>query len=158
MPAKILVVDDSPDVLLLCRVHLEYEGYEVLTADDGIRALKKVEEEHPDLILLDVMMPVVDGWEVLSTVKKNPETRAIQVVMLTARGAGMDEMRGWREGASGYVTKPFNPATLSSVVREALVQTPVEADQRRREMLQMLQVDQRLTDDAVQHHSAVNDG
>jgi two-component system alkaline phosphatase synthesis response regulator PhoP len=143
---KVLVVDDSPDVLLLCKVHLEYEGYAVVTAEDGHEALAAIAREHPDLVILDIMMPGMDGWEVLATIR---ETWDIPVVMLTARGEGLDEIRGWREGAAGYVTKPFNPAALSVTVRKALRRSPGEADLVRSEMLGKLEFDRRLTKGAT---------
>ena len=152
---KILVVDDSPDVLLLCRVHLEYEGYAVETAEDGQQALERIAIECPDLVILDIMMPGMDGWDVLAAIRDNPEVAHVPVVMLTARGEGLDEIRGWREGAAGYITKPFNPAALSSTVSRALYRSPKEADLVRAEMLGKLEFDLRLTDEAAQQ--AVHD-
>lgn len=148
--AKILVVDDSPDVLLLCRVHLEYEGYTVETAEDGMQALERIALHPPDLVILDIMMPQMDGWDVLAAIRENEVTARIPVIMLTARGEGLDEIRGWREGASGYVTKPFNPKALSQTVSNALRRSPSETDLIRTEMLDKLEFDRRLS--AESHH------
>ena len=81
---KVLVVDDEPDVLLLCRVNLEFEGYDVIEASDGEQAMERVRDERPDVVLLDVMMPKMDGWQVLSALKADAELKDIPVVMLTA--------------------------------------------------------------------------
>ena len=119
-PRRILVVDDQPDIRLMCRVNLALEGYEIVEAPDGESALTTVYAQQPDLVLLDVMMPRVDGWEVLRTLKTGPATAHIPVVMLTARVQREDEIQGWKLGASDYLPKPFNPATLSAVVRRAM--------------------------------------
>lgn len=155
--ARILVVDDSPDVLLLCRVHLEYEGHAVETAADGYEALDALATGRPDLVVLDIMMPGMDGWDVLSAMRADPATANIPVVMLTARGEGLDEIRGWREGASGYVTKPFNPAALSFTVSQALQRSPTEAALVRNEMLERLSFDQRVTAEAAHHDAAADE-
>ena len=144
--AKILVVDDSPDVLLLCKVHMQYDGHDVTIASDGFEALDKIRVELPDLVLLDIMMPGMDGWEVLASIKSDPATSSIPVVMLTARGDGLDEIRGWREGASAYVTKPFNPVALSLTIQRALRRTPAEDDLLRHESIDLLEIDQKLSE------------
>lgn len=121
---KILVVDDDKNVLLLVRVNLELEGYEILEALDGEEALKVVREEEPDLILLDIMMPKIDGWEVLERLTKESKTSRIPVVMLTAKTQESDQIKGWEKGVVDYITKPFNPVSLAEVVREALKRIP----------------------------------
>lgn len=139
MTAKILIVDDEPDVLMLCRVNLEFEGYQVLEASDGEEALEVLGRERVDLVLLDVMMPGLDGWEVLASIKERPQTADIPVIMLTAKAQDRDQIRGWSEGAHDYVTKPFNPIALSETVRRALQPlTPQERERRRGEMLRKL--------------------
>ncbi|MHB9125889.1 MAG: response regulator transcription factor [Armatimonadota bacterium] len=117
MPRKILAVDDEKHIVRLVQVNLERQGYEVVTANDGKEALQKVEEEKPDLLVLDVMMPYQDGVEVLQTLRRNPETANIPVVMLTAKAQDADVFRGWQSGVDAYLTKPFNPMELISFVK-----------------------------------------
>ncbi|MHB0912852.1 MAG: response regulator transcription factor [Armatimonadota bacterium] len=117
MPRKILAVDDEKHIVRLVQVNLERQGYEVVTANDGKEALQKVEEEKPDLLVLDVMMPYMDGFEVLQTLRRNPETANIPVVMLTAKAQDADVFRGWQSGVDAYLTKPFNPMELISFVK-----------------------------------------
>lgn len=131
--AKVLVVDDENDVLMLCRVNLEYEGYEVIEAHSGREALERVSQEGPDLILLDVMMAGMDGWQVLKELKGDPETKDIPVVMLTAKVTERDQITGLSGGATDYITKPFNPVALSKSVREALDPEGAERLEERRE-------------------------
>jgi two-component system alkaline phosphatase synthesis response regulator PhoP len=115
---KILSVDDERHIVRLIQVNLERAGYDVITAFDGVEALRKAEAERPDLIILDVMMPKMDGFEVLRHLQANPETRDIPVIMLTAKAQDVDVFRGWASGASAYLTKPFNPLeTLTHVNR-----------------------------------------
>jgi DNA-binding response OmpR family regulator len=128
---RILVVDDQPDIRLMCRVNLHLEGYEVLEAADGDAGLQLVRSGQPDLILLDVMMPGVDGWQVLETLKQDPKTAAIPVILLTARVQREDEIRGWTSGAADYLPKPFNPSTLTEVVRRTLLHENDDARRRR---------------------------
>lgn len=130
---KVLVVDDENDVLMLCRVNLEYEGYEVIEAHSGREALERVSQEGPDLILLDVMMAGMDGWQVLKELKGDPETKDIPVVMLTAKVTERDQITGLSGGATDYITKPFNPVALSKSVREALDPEGAERLEERRE-------------------------
>ena len=117
MPHKILAVDDEPNIVKLVQINLERQGYEVITARDGKEALDKVEEERPDLVVLDVMMPYMDGFEVLQTMRRNPSTRDIPVIMLTAKAQDADVFRGWQSGVDCYLTKPFNPMELVSFVK-----------------------------------------
>jgi DNA-binding response OmpR family regulator len=145
MPYKVLIVDDEPDVLLLCKVNLEFEGYSVIEARNGVEALDKVKEHNPDLVLLDIMMPDLDGWQVLSLLKDDPATAQIPVVMLTAKVQERDQIRGWSEGAADYVTKPFNPIALSRTVRNALQPpSPEDTERRRRQVLEKLRLSQSL--------------
>ncbi len=117
MAKKILAVDDERHIVRLVQVNLERQGYEVVTAFDGKEALEKVESENPDLIVLDVMMPYMDGFEVLQHLKKNQNTRDIPVIMLTAKAQDADVFRGWQSGVDCYLTKPFNPMELIAFVR-----------------------------------------
>lgn len=137
---KVLVVDDEPDVLLLCRVNLEFEGYRVTEAADGEEALEQMRRDRPDIILLDVMMPKMDGWEVLRTAKADDDLKTIPIVMLTARVQDQDQIRGWSEGAADYITKPFSPLALSQVLQDALATTPEEEERRRQMILEKLQL------------------
>jgi two-component system, OmpR family, alkaline phosphatase synthesis response regulator PhoP len=114
---KILVVDDERHIVRLIQVNLERNGYQVVTAFDGKEALKKVEAERPDLCVLDVMMPHMDGFAVLKELQANAATREIPVIMLTAKAQDADVFRGWSSGVSAYLTKPFNPVELLTFVK-----------------------------------------
>ncbi|MFU8839772.1 MAG: response regulator [Nitriliruptoraceae bacterium] len=138
--AKVLVVDDEPDVLLLCRVNLEFEGYEVVEAADGHQALERIREDTPDVVLLDVMMPDMDGWQVLGAIKQDPALKDIPVVMLTAKVQDQDQLRGWSQGAADYITKPFSPLALSQVLQDVLATDPEEEERRRRIVLEKLRL------------------
>ena len=105
---KILVVDDDPDLLHMLEAALSRCGHVVLTAPSGLEALVTAEGERPDLIVLDVMMGGMDGWEVLKLLKLDPDTRDIPVVMLSGRAEPRDKIRGLQEGAVDYVAKPFS--------------------------------------------------
>ncbi len=117
---RIMAVDDERHIVRLIQVNLERAGYQVVTAFDGPEALKKVESDRPDLIVLDVMMPKMDGFEVLKRLQANPETREIPIIMLTAKAQDADVFRGWASGVSAYLTKPFNPLELITFVKRIL--------------------------------------
>ncbi len=117
---KIMAVDDERHIVRLIQVNLERAGYQVVTAFDGPAALKKADSEKPDLIVLDVMMPKMDGFEVLKRLQANPETREIPIIMLTAKAQDADVFRGWSSGVSAYLTKPFNPLELITFVKRIL--------------------------------------
>lgn len=116
MAKKILVVDDERHIVRLVEVNLARAGYDVATAYDGVEALEKVKSEKPDMIVLDVMMPRMDGFEVLKRLQADPETQDIPVIMLTAKAQDADIFRGWSSGVSSYLTKPFNPRELLTFV------------------------------------------
>jgi DNA-binding response OmpR family regulator len=137
---RVLVVDDEPDVLLLCRVNLEFEGYEVSTAPDGEAGLAACRELRPDVVLLDVMMPKMDGWQVLEAIKGDEDLKQIPVVMLTAKVQDEDQIRGWSAGAAEYITKPFSPLSLSQVIGDVIANDPEEEAQRRRMILEKLKL------------------
>ena len=122
----------------MCRVNLQLEGYEVLEAGDGDAGLERVRIEHPDLVLLDVMMPGLDGWQFMEAIKADPKTAEIPIVLLTARVQREDEIRGWLSGAADYLPKPFNPSTLTEVVRRTLLSE--HAEDRRRRALDKLSI------------------
>ncbi len=132
-PETILVVDDEEDILLLCRVNLEFEGYNVITASSGAEGLELARSSRPSLVLLDVMMPTMDGWHVLEALKDSPGTADTPVVMLTARVQGEDQMRGWSGGAADYIMKPFSPVALLETIRSVLHPTDPDEGERRRE-------------------------
>ena len=117
---RVLVIDDEPPIRLLCRVNLEAEGMEVLEASDGPTGLEKARNEAPDVILLDVMMPGLDGWQVAEELIDGEGTNAIPIVFLTARAEARDRARGLDLGGIDYVTKPFNPVELADLIRELL--------------------------------------
>jgi DNA-binding response OmpR family regulator len=117
---KVLVVDDEAPIRLLCRVNLEAEGMDVLEAPDGRVGLELARAEAPDAVLLDVMMPGLDGWAVAEELLRSDETRAIPIVFLTARADLRDRARGIDLGGLDYVTKPFNPVELASLVRSVV--------------------------------------
>lgn len=114
---RILIADDEPDIRLVLRTRLERDGFAVLEAKDGVEAVRMAQSESPDLIVLDVMMPKMDGFEVLKRLQANPETREIPVIMLTAKAQDVDVFRGWSSGVSAYLTKPFNPLELLTFVK-----------------------------------------
>jgi two-component system alkaline phosphatase synthesis response regulator PhoP len=120
MKSKILVVDDEKDILELVGLILSEEGMEVLQALDGLSALEIARKEKPDLILLDIMMPEIDGWEVLKILKIEEETKNIPVAMLTCKTETRDKVLGIQEGAIDYITKPFAPEDLLVRVQDML--------------------------------------
>lgn len=113
----------------MLRVNLEAEGYETLLASDGATALRRIDEEKPDLVLLDIMMPIVDGWGVLDEVGGNDS--GPRVIMLSAKAGEDDVLRAWRNGADEYVTKPFDPDRLMSLVSEVLERSNDDRKARR---------------------------
>jgi DNA-binding response OmpR family regulator len=117
---KVLIIDDEAPIRLLCRVNLEAEGMEVVEAPDGPTGLEVVESERPDAILLDVMMPGLDGWSVAERLLEKEDTREIPIVFLTARADLRDRARGMDLGGLDYITKPFNPVDLASLVEEVI--------------------------------------
>jgi CheY-like chemotaxis protein len=116
----ILVVDDNRDNVEILSTFLESRGYRVATAEDGKSALAKLEEVNPDLVLLDVMMPGMDGWQVCRTIKRHPEFGSTRVVMVTAKGGFEDKFEGMRSGADDYVVKPVDLAELAIKVERNL--------------------------------------
>lgn len=141
MAHTILVVDDESDVRLLCRVNLEFEGFSVVEAKDGEQALECLSDSTPDLVLLDVMMPGIDGWQVLKAIKDSHSTNHIPVVMLTAKVQEKDQVRSFADGAFDYVTKPFHPMALGRTVRNALkVRGSEEAENVRQQVISKLKL------------------
>ncbi len=128
MQQYVLVVDDEVHIRRLIEVNLARAGYRIGTAGDGVEALEKIRAERPDLVVLDVMMPRMDGFELLRRLKSDPQLESVPVLMLTARAQDADIFRGWSGGADGYLTKPFNPFDLVTWVRRTL-----DAQQRQAE-------------------------
>ena len=123
MAATILIVDDEREIRELLRYNLERQGYQVLTAQDGEEGLARIFATHPDLVLLDLHLPGLDGLELLRELRQEPSTRDLPVLLLTARGAEMDKLLGFERGADDYITKPFSPreviARVEAVLRRA---------------------------------------
>lgn len=117
---NVLVVDDEAPLRLLCRVNLEAEGMNVLEAENGEEGLALARKHQPDVILLDVMMPGLDGWQVARALLEQPSTAGIPIVFLTARAESRDHSRGLDLGGVEYMTKPFNPLELAPLLRAVL--------------------------------------
>ncbi len=120
MSKVILVVDDEPNILLSLEYLMQQAGYEVRSARDGESALAEIERELPDLVLLDVMMPKRDGYEVCQAIRSRPEWKGVKVIMLTAKGREVEREKGISLGADDYVTKPFATQELVDKVRQTL--------------------------------------
>src|SRR5687768_9364173 len=114
--SRVLVVDDEPDVLLLCRLNLQQRGHELLEASTGSVALELAEDRHPDVIVLDLMLPGMTGYEVLETLKQNEQTSDIPILVLTAKSLRADRDRSHGLGAADFLTKPFLPTELCDLV------------------------------------------
>lgn len=117
---KILLVDDEPDILEIIGYNLSAEGYEIITAEDGIKAIQKAKKERPQLIIMDVMMPGMDGIEACEQIRKIPELSNTIITFLTARGEDYSQMAGFDAGADDYITKPIKPKVLTSKVKALL--------------------------------------
>jgi DNA-binding response OmpR family regulator len=142
---RVLVIDDEDDIRELCRVNLEFEGFQVFDARNGPAGLTVAAREHPDVIFLDLMMPEMDGWEVLRRLKEDDATAHVPVVLLTARTGEDDQMRGWQEGILEYVSKPFNPLSLVEWAKRAMEpRDPEEEAERRQRVLDQLRLIQDL--------------
>jgi two-component system phosphate regulon response regulator PhoB len=126
---KILAIDDEEDILELVRYNLSREGFQVICASTGEEALKIAQDEGPELIVLDLMLPGIDGLEVMKRLKAAPPTQSIPVVMLTAKGEEADIVTGLELGADDYVTKPFSPRILSARVKAVLRRKTPEKDE-----------------------------
>ncbi len=120
MAKSILVVEDEPNIVLSLQFLMKKAGFEVRVARDGVEALAAVEERAPDLMLLDVMIPKRDGYDVCQTVRANPEWQGIYIIMLTAKGREVDREKGIALGANDYVTKPFSTRDLTEKVKQLL--------------------------------------
>lgn len=137
---KILVVDDDPTMVKLINVNLKLNNYTVVEANSGEQALEVVAGETLDLVVLDIMMPGVDGWEVLRRIRGNPETEEMPVILVTAKTQDSDVIRGWEFGADEYVIKPFNPLLLVEVIKMVLDRSYEERLERRKKQKEKLEV------------------
>jgi DNA-binding response OmpR family regulator len=141
MAARVLVIDDEGPIRLLCRVNLEAAGMVVDEAENGATGIEAARKERPDVILLDVMMPGMDGWDVFGELVKEERTAAIPVVFLTARAELRDQARGLELGGVDYVTKPFDPLELAPLIDDLLERIERgDVQERRRKRLAELKL------------------
>ncbi|HRC73980.1 MAG TPA: response regulator [Candidatus Competibacter sp.] len=122
MTNKILVVDDEPNIVLSLEFLMKQAGFQVRTASDGEAALAAIAAETPDLVLLDVMMPRKNGYEVCQAIRANPDWKAVRIIMLTAKGREVEREKGMALGADDYITKPFATQEVVERVRELLAE------------------------------------
>ncbi len=118
--ARILIVDDEPNIVLALELLMKREGYEILTVDDGQKVFEVVREFNPDLILLDIMMPKMDGYEVCQRIRADASLKDISIIMLTAKGREVEKEKGLALGADYYITKPFSTREVIMKVKEVL--------------------------------------
>ncbi len=123
MPKEILIVDDEPSIVVPIQFLMEQQGYTVMVAENGEGALDIIYKYKPDLILLDIMLPRIDGYEVCEIVRLNPEYRDIKIIFLTAKGREVEIAQGLSLGANAYITKPFSNTELVAKVKELLANT-----------------------------------
>jgi len=135
---RVLVIDDEPDVLLLCRVNLEIAGHEVVDASDGLAGLELARSSSPDVIVLDVMLPQLDGLSVLADLGADDRTSGTPVILLTAKTQAEDRLAGWQAGCTDYVTKPFSPVALTDAVERAVAMSSAEREAVRSRELERL--------------------
>ncbi|HEX2052283.1 MAG TPA: response regulator [Actinomycetota bacterium] len=117
---KILITDDDPVIIELLQVNLEFEGYDVISAADGVEAVERAARDQPDLVILDIMMPRMDGWTARAELLKDPRTANIPVIFLSARAQQADLRKGYESGVAAYVTKPFEPVELLDLIAQIL--------------------------------------
>jgi DNA-binding response OmpR family regulator len=122
MPAKILIVDDEPNIVLPLRFLMEQNGYQTMVAQSGEETLETISKEQPDLVLLDIMLPGIDGFEVCEILRRKPEWRHIRIIFLTAKGRDVDIAKGMVLGADEYITKPFSNQQITAAVTRLLKQ------------------------------------
>jgi DNA-binding response OmpR family regulator len=137
---KVLVVDDEPALRSLLKTNLSIEGFEAITARDGAEALQVIRDEAPDVVLLDVMMPVLDGWQVLEELSKEPN-RTTRVILVTAKASTEAKLQGWELGCDEYLTKPFDLDVLIDRITEVAARTDSESSDHRREAIEELRLE-----------------
>ena len=128
--ARILAVDDEVNIVRLIKVNLERHGFTVETANNGLEALNKIKESRPDMLVSDVMMPEMDGFELLSSIRRDPLLMDLPVIMLTAKAQDANVMEGYTRGADMYLTKPFNPMELVTFVKRILASSTSDDEGR----------------------------
>jgi len=129
MPKEILIVDDEPGVVVPIQFLMEQQGYRVMTAERGEDALDLIYQYKPDLVLLDIMLPGIDGYEVCEIIRLNPDFRDVKIIFLTAKGRESEIAKGLTLGADAYISKPFSNTTLVARVKELLKKTYEEAEE-----------------------------
>jgi len=120
LPKKILIVDDDPGIVVALQFLMEQQGYNVLTAESGEFALELLHRYNPDLVILDIMLPGIDGWEVCEIVRLNPDCRNIKIIFLTAKSSEVEIAKGLALGGDAYITKPFLNDQLVAKVKDLL--------------------------------------
>jgi DNA-binding response OmpR family regulator len=120
MPKKVLIVDDEPSIIVPLQFLMEQNGYETSVAFSGEEAMETVAASHPNLILLDIMLPIIDGFEVCQRVRENPEWNDIRIILLTAMGSEANIAKGLALGADAYITKPFSNSEVIAKVKELI--------------------------------------
>jgi len=121
---RILIVDDEPNIVLALELLMKKEGFEVHTVDDGEKAVHAVHDLRPDLVLLDIMMPKLDGYEVCQRIRSDASLKSVRIVMLTARGREVEKEKGLALGVDSYITKPFSTREVVAKVKELLTVMP----------------------------------
>ncbi|MGL5134024.1 MAG: response regulator transcription factor, partial [Planktothrix sp.] len=119
---RLMLVDDDPNLILLVRDYLEFRGYDVVTAENGVIALQILDDELPDLMICDIMMPEMDGYSLVKKIREDPRTVRIPVLFLSAKGQSQDKVKGLNTGADVYIVKPFEPEELVAQVESSLRQ------------------------------------
>lgn len=135
---RVLVIDDEPDVLMLCRVNLELAGHEVVEAGTGEAGLELARLERPDVVVLDVMLPARDGFQILGDLSTEPHLADVPVVLLTAKTQVEDRLAGWRAGCTEFMTKPFTPKELVETVGRVHAMSSHERSEHRQAALDRL--------------------
>ena len=136
---RVLVIDDEPDVLLLCRVNLRHDGHEVLEAPDGATGLALAAQEPPDVVVLDLMMPSIDGYGVLAALRGSASTEGVPVLILSAKAQLDERRRALESGGDAFLAKPFAPQELDELIRELATIDPVERAEARQAALRELE-------------------
>lgn len=134
---RVLIADDEPTLRSLLKTNLQLEGFETLTASNGEEALRVIREESPDVVLLDVMMPVMDGWQVLEELSKS-ERRHTRVILVTAKASAESQLQGWELGCDEYLTKPFDLDDMIARITQVIQRNGHEAEEMRAERIQEL--------------------
>ena len=128
MATEILIVDDEPSVVLPIQFLMEQQGYRVMIAERGEDALDLIYQYKPDLVILDIMLPGMDGYEVCEIVRLNPKYRKVKIIFLTAKGREVETAKGLALGADAYITKPFSNAALVAKIKELIEETSEKAE------------------------------